>query len=124
MENRPSHPSFIFRSGDMVQRPPFEQQDTNMYGFFVKGQLDKLQSCIDKELNSVANGQYHFKPLSDHIILTFARINKCYSTNPKDHPKGWGVEIDVCFWIPVGSMVIKDGQEYLDVRSQSRLQCA
>ena len=106
MENQPQLPSFIFRAGDMIQRPPFEMQKTNLYGFIIKGQLSKIQACVDKELNATANGQYNFKPLSDYIILSFARINKCYSTNPKDHPKGWGVELDVCFWVPVGNVVM------------------
>ena len=113
MEN-PNAPSFIYRGGDMLDHPPFQQQNTHMYGFFVQGQLDKLQACLDRDINAVSNGKYHFKPLSDYVMLTFANIEKCYSSSPQDIGKGWGVEIDVCFWVPVGNIVVKNGKEYLN----------
>ncbi|MGK0440484.1 MAG: hypothetical protein ACJA0N_000279 [Pseudohongiellaceae bacterium] len=110
----PNSPSFIYRGGDMLDHPPFQQQNTKMYGFFLQGQLNKLQACIDRDLNAAADRKYRFKPLSDYVMLTFANIEKCYSTAPQDINKGWGVEIDVCFWVPVGNIVVKDGKEYLD----------
>ncbi len=112
--NRLEHPSFIYRGGDMLSRPPFQQKNSQMYGFFVKGQLDKLQACIDRDLNTVAGGQLNFKPLSEYIMLTFTDIGRSYSDNPQDFQKGWGQETDVCFWVPVGNIVIKNGQEVLD----------
>ena len=114
MTDAPNQPSFIYRGGDMLKHAPFQQQNTRMYGFFIEGQRDKLQACIDRDLNAVANGKYNFKPLSDYVMLTFADIQKCYSSNPIDINKGWGVEIDVCFWVPVANIVIKDGIEKLD----------
>ncbi|WP_339669521.1 NAD(P)-binding protein [Dasania marina] len=107
-------PSFIYRGGDMLDHPPFQQQNTKMYGFFIEGQLEAIQKCIDRDLNAAAAGRYHFKPLSNYVMLTFANIQKCYSSSPEDINKGWGVENDVCFWVPVGNIVTKNGKEYLN----------
>jgi len=111
-----NHPSYIYRSGGFLERPPFEQQDTDMYAFFVKGDIDKIQKLVDDELNTVASnqGKYNFKVLSEYVMLSFANIEHCYSAFPEDYQKGYGVEIDVCFWIPVGNVIVKDGKEYLD----------
>ncbi len=114
MKDLPNQPSFIYRGGDMLKHAPFQQQNTRMYGFFVEGELNKLQACIDRDLNAVAAGKYHFKPLSNCVMLTFADIQHCYSSNPQDINKGWGVEVDVCFWVPVGNFVVDNGKERLD----------
>lgn len=113
-EQPEQHPRFIYRGGDQMQAPPFAQDNSMMYGFYLKGQIDKLQATIDRDLNAVANGRYQFLALTDYVMLTFTTIGKSYSTNPQDEKKGWGVEVDTCFWVPVGSVVTKNGKQYLD----------
>ena len=114
MPDKNQRPPYIFRQGGFLERPPFEQQKTRMYGFMVKGDAARMQTLIDAELNAVAAGsQYHFKPICDYVMLSFANIEHCYSTYPTDYAKGYGQEIDVCFWIPVGNIVTHDGKEYL-----------
>ncbi len=116
MEKTPAanNPAFIYRGGDNLQHPPFEQQNSQMYGFFIKGQLDKLQACVDRDLNAAAAGQFNFQVLSESVMLTFTTIEKDFSLYPPDFAKGWGVEIDTCFWVPVGNIIEKDGKSYLD----------
>jgi len=40
-------PAYIYRGGGMMERPPFEQQNTRFYGFFVKGDRFKMQATVD-----------------------------------------------------------------------------
>ncbi len=109
-----NRPPFIYRGGGMMMHPPFQQQDSMMYGFFVKGDIDKLQAMCDQQLNAVAQGKYHFKPLTNYVMVTFTSIGKDYSTAPEDIGKGWGSEIDTSIWVPVGQYIKKDGEEVLD----------
>ncbi len=109
-----SLPPYIYRPAQMMQHPPFMQKNSKMYGFFVKGDEKKLQVMLDRDLNKVARGQYNFQPLSDYMMLTFTNIPKDYSTYPEDQAKGWGPEIDVSIWVPVGNIVSKNGKQYLD----------
>ncbi|MCG8671105.1 MAG: NAD(P)-binding protein [Pseudomonadales bacterium] len=107
-------PPFIYRGGGMMMHPPFQQEDSLLFGFFLKGDLNKLQATCDQCLNAVARGKYRFKPLTNYVMVTFTRINKDYSTHPEDRKKGWGKEIDTSIWIPVGQYVTIDGEEKLD----------
>ncbi len=105
------HPNYIYRGGGMMDHPPFEQQDTRFYGFFAKGDAGKMQATVDREINAVAGDACYFKVISDHVMLTFADIQRSYSTYPVDYEKGYGNEIDVCFWIPVGKVVTENGRQ-------------
>lgn len=109
-----SRPPFIDRGGSMLLHPPFQQQNSLLFGFFLKADRARLQRLCDRQLNAVARGQYRFEPLSNYVMLTFTRINKDYSLHPEDRAKGWGAEIDTSIWVPVGQYVIKDGQKVLD----------
>ncbi len=109
-----SRPPFIYRGGGMMMHPPFEQQDSLLFGFFVKGDLTRLQATCDQCLNAVAQGKYTFKPLTDYVMVTFTRIGKDFSTHPVDRQKGWGKEIDTSIWVPVGQYILVDGELKLD----------
>lgn len=109
-----NRPPFIYRGGGMMMHPPFEQKDSLLFGFFLKGDLRKLQALCDKCLNAVSREQYLFEPLSQYVMLTLTRINKDYSLHPADREKGWGKEIDASFWVPVGRYIIRDNQKVLD----------
>ncbi|MCG8316371.1 MAG: NAD(P)-binding protein [Pseudomonadales bacterium] len=113
MENN-NRPPFIYRGGGMMMHPPFQQQDSLLFGFFVRGDSEKLQRLCDQCLNAVAKGRYQFKPLTNYVMLTFTRISKDYSQHPEDRDKGWGKEIDTSIWVPVGQYVEKDGNLKLD----------
>ncbi|OUS29252.1 hypothetical protein A9Q99_09065 [Gammaproteobacteria bacterium 45_16_T64] len=109
-----TRPPYIYRGGGMMMHPPFQQQDSQMFGFFVKGDIHKLQAMCDQQLNAVARGKYRFKPLTNYVMVTFTHIGKDFSTAPEDIDKGWGAEIDTSIWVPVGQYIEKDGEEVLD----------
>ncbi len=109
-----SRPPYIYPGGSMMMHAPFEQQNSLMFGFFLKGDLAKLQQLCDQQLNAVARGQYRFEPLSNYVMLTFTRINKDYSQYPQDRAKGWGQEIDTSIWIPVGQYAFINNKKTLE----------
>jgi len=109
-----SQPPYIYRGGSMMMHPPFEQQDSLLFGFFVKGDMAKLQALCDQQLNAVAQGKYRFEPLMNYVLLTFTLINKDYSLYPEDQAKGWGREYDTSFWVPVGQYAWQNGKKVLE----------
>lgn len=108
------HPPYIYRGGSMMMHPPFEQQNSLLFGFFIRGDIQKLQALCDQQLNAVAQGKYRFEPLINYVLLTFTLIKKDFSQYPEDRAKGWGSEYDVSFWIPVGQYGWHDGKKVLE----------
>lgn len=108
-----SRPPYIYPGGSMMMHAPFEQQNSMMFGFFLKGDIQKLQRLCDQQLNAVAQGRFRFEPLTNYVMLTFTKINKDFSLHPADRAKGWGQEIDTSIWIPVGQYKIENNQKIL-----------
>lgn len=113
MNDQP-RPPYVNYPGNPIMHPTLVLDDANMYGFFVKGNLDNLQATIDTCLNEPAQGKATFKALSPYVMVTFTHVGKAYSDNPPDREKGWITEIDIVTWIMVGKMVEDDGEEKLD----------
>ena len=87
-----------------MMHSPLRLKNSEMYGFFVKGDLAKLQATLDGTLNQVAGRRMTFKAISPYVLLTFTRVNHADSAAPVDHAKGWITEIDIVTWIMVGAM--------------------
>ena len=106
-------PNYIYQGGNVMMHSPLNLTNSEMYGFFVKGDLKKLQHSVDTTLNQVAAGRMHFKVLSPFVMLTFTRVNHASSANPIDRAKGWGEETDIVTWVMVGQMEQVDGKPVL-----------
>jgi Acetoacetate decarboxylase (ADC) len=106
-------PNYIYQGGSVMMHSPLNLTNSEMYGFFVKGDLQKLQASIDATLNQAAAGRMTFKVLSPFVMLTFTRVNKANSANPIDHAKGWGEETDIVTWIMVGHVEQQNGKQVL-----------
>ena len=102
-------PAYIYTGGSPVQHTPMHLNASDMYGFFIKGDLEKLQATADGTLNRVAAGQMTFQVLSPYIMLTFTRVEHAQSGFPADESKGWGKETDIITWISVGQIEETDG---------------
>ena len=87
-----------------MMHSPLQLKNSEMYGFFVKGDLARLQATLDGTLNQVAGARMTFKAISPYVLLTFTRVNHADSAAPVDHAKGWITEIDIVTWIMVGAM--------------------
>src|SRR5476649_2270857 len=104
-----ARPSYIYQGGSVMMHSPLHLGQSEMYGFFVKGDLLKLQQTLDASLNTVAHERMHFKALSPYVMMTFTRVNHASSTVPVDQDKGWITEIDIVTWVMTGAMD-KDGK--------------
>lgn len=101
MSNRPS---YIYQGGSALMHAPLQLKNAQMYGFFVRGDLTKLQATLDGTLNQVAGRRMRFKALSPYVLLTFTRVGHADSAVAADQAKGWIGEIDIVTWIMVGAM--------------------
>ena len=106
-------PNYIYQGGNVMMHSPLNLTNSEMYGFFVKGDLKKLQASVDMTLNAVAAGRMNFKVLSPFVMMTFTRVNHASSANPIDRAKGWGEETDIVTWIMVGQMEQQNGKRVL-----------
>jgi len=107
-------PDFIYSKSNVLMHTPLVLNDSQMYGFFVKGKLTNLQTTVDTCLNAPANNKMCFKVLSPYVLTTYTRVNKAYSAIAIDRDKGFISEIDIITWIMVGSMKKVDGKQKLD----------
>lgn len=99
-----SRPDFLYPAGSVLMHPPLQLQNSEMYGFFVKGELAKLQATVDATLTAVAGGEMRFVVCSSFVMLTFTKVHKAFSTWPSDEVKGWGEEVDIITWVMVGQI--------------------
>nr|WP_315250090.1 NAD(P)-binding protein [uncultured Duganella sp.] len=99
-----TRPSYIYQGGSVMMHTPLRLKNSDMYGFFVKGDSAKLQATIDGTLNAVAGARMTFKAISPYVLITFTQVNHADSAAPVDHAKGWITEIDIVTWIMVGAM--------------------
>ncbi|WP_252867384.1 acetoacetate decarboxylase family protein [Janthinobacterium lividum] len=99
-----ARPSYIYQGGSVMMHSPLQLKQSEMYGYFVKGDLAKLQATVNTTLNQVAGSKMTLKALSPYVMLTFTRVNHADSANPVDQAKGWITEVDIVTWIMVGQM--------------------
>ena len=92
-------PNYIYQGGNVMMHSPLNLTNSEMFGFFIKGDLKKLHQAVDATLNQVAAGRMQFVVLSPFVMLTFTRVNHASSANPIDRAKGWGEETDIVTWV-------------------------
>ncbi|MER2493506.1 acetoacetate decarboxylase [Catenovulum sediminis] len=98
-------PEYQHYLSNVVSQPPCKMINANMYGFFVKGEISKIQAYVDSTINKVEMEGVRFKALSPYLMLSFTDIEKMFSTNPAFSNQGWSQETDIIIWIPVAKMV-------------------
>jgi uncharacterized protein with NAD-binding domain and iron-sulfur cluster len=102
---RQERPGYIYSGGNVLMHSPLSLGQSEMYGFFVRGDRMKLQRSVDETLNTAAAGRMHFKVLSPFVLLTFTKVGHAQSTHPGDAAKGWGIETDIVTWVMVGQVL-------------------
>ena len=90
-----------------MMHSPLQLKQSEMLGYFVRGDLAKLQATVNTTLYRVAGRQLSLKALSPYVMLTFTRVNHADSANPVDQAKGWITEVDIVTWIMVGEIDAK-----------------
>jgi hypothetical protein len=107
-----ARPDYIYTDGSPLQHTPMHLDASDMHGFFIRGDLQKLQASLDATLNRVA-GRSRFKALLPYVMVTFTRACHAQSGFPVDRNKGWGKEIDIITWIVTGEISEKGGLDRL-----------
>lgn len=102
--SKKNRPDFLYPGGSPLMHPPLQLKDSEMYGFFVRGDLAKLQATVDATLTACAGGEMRFQVFSPFVMLTFTKVQRAYSTWPSDRAKGWGEETDIITWVMVGQI--------------------
>jgi uncharacterized protein with NAD-binding domain and iron-sulfur cluster len=99
-----NNPNYLYPAGSVMMHSPLMLENSDMYGYFAKGDLTKLQTSIDGTLNVTAGGKLNFQVISPYVLLTFTNVGHAYSQNPVDQAKGWIQETDIITWVMVGQI--------------------
>ncbi|MEM8637304.1 MAG: hypothetical protein AAGG51_00600 [Cyanobacteria bacterium P01_G01_bin.54] len=62
-------PSYIDRGGEQCLRQPYQTQNTQSYGCFLRAEQDKLQALCDRYLNEPSGGAVSYVPLPFVLVL-------------------------------------------------------
>ena len=108
---RPTRPPFLYPHGSVAMHSPLVLGDSNMYGFFLRGDIACLQASVDQTLNAGAGGQMRFKVITPYVMLTFTQVGHAHSARPVDQDKGWITETDIVTWVFVAKIDEENGQE-------------
>lgn len=95
-------PAYVSRPGEAVHLQPFACANTQMYGFYLRGDKATIQQrLVDPVLNAPTAGALEFRVMSDLVLLSFAMANRCTSTLPPDSQFGWVPEGSWTLWVPL-----------------------
>ena len=96
----PDYPDYIIRGGDTAFNPPYNLQNTKLYGFVLEGTSEALQKLCDKYLNIPGQDVFQYRPASKRFLMVFDKISKIYSTQPPGNDQGFfSEEGEVIFWV-------------------------
>jgi hypothetical protein len=97
----PDPTSYARFLGQVVAAPPCRMLNANMYGFFIQGEIGKIQAYLDTTLNRVSSGQDKFVAILSYCMLTFTDIENIKPTSEPYVNQGWFQETDIIIWLPV-----------------------
>src|SRR5690606_10088099 len=98
-------PPFLYPPGSVLMHSPLSLGKSQMYGFYVKGDLSTLQQSVDASLNQCTQGKMQFRVLTPYVMLSFTDVTHANSEHPTDKAKGWGQETDIVTWVMVGQVL-------------------
>jgi len=91
-----------------LPRPPFNANGADFYSFGFGADPTALQDFLDKTYNVIA-GRQRFRPLLDMVFLAYVKNAAIVATTPPFSNQGGMPEIDIGFWLLVGSF---DGDDF------------
>lgn len=96
-------PQYINHSGWMtLPRPPFNANGAEVYSFGFPANHAALQQYLDNTYNVIA-GRQRFRVLLDMIFLAYVKNDAIVATTPPFSGQGGVPEVDLGFWLLVGS---------------------
>ena len=105
MSNRPTHVEF----GGLASAPgPLQCDDTTLYVFGLKADRARLDALCRRVFAEPTGGAVDYRPLGDHVIVTFGVVGAIRPTLEPWHSMGAVREPQVGFWIPVARVHADD----------------
>jgi hypothetical protein len=95
-----------------LPRPPFNANGADFYSFGFSADLAALQNYLDKTYNVIA-GRQRFRVLLDMVFLAYVKNAAIVATTPPFSEQGGMPEIDIGFWLLVGSF---DGDAFFPTK--------
>lgn len=95
-------PAFVERPGEPCHQPPFACDETQLYGFYVEGNRETIQSkLVEPVLNAPTGGKTNFQTFTDFVMVTYSITGRGTSTEPPDSEMGYVPEYCWTVWVPV-----------------------
>lgn len=99
-------PEYVVRPGEPCHQPPFACDSTQLYGFYVRGQREAIQTrLIDPALNAPRGGQTRYQAFTDYVMVTYSITARGTSIDPPDSQQGYVPEYCWTVWVPL--LVVK-----------------
>jgi hypothetical protein len=105
-----SEPRYVDYSGLICLPPPFESVNTALWGFFAAADGDKLDAFCRRLFAEPSGGAVDYRPLGQHVMLTWGRIGSVNSLTPPFDKMGAVEEDQVVVWIPVAQVADHHGE--------------
>lgn len=100
-------PNYVARPAESVHLQPYACLNTQLYGFYLRGDKDVIQArLVDPILNAPSGGEVVYRTFTDLVLMSFARAEHCTSTLPPASTMGWTVEFSWTLWVPL--VVVKN----------------
>jgi len=94
--------NYVDCDGDWSQRHPASLEGMTLYAFVLPARMTALQDLCDKVVNDrPTNGAITAAPLLPAVLLVCASIDFARSADARDGEKGYVVEKDVGFFLPI-----------------------
>lgn len=93
--------NFINLAGWQIYNPPFNLDQTQCYGYFVKGDRTQLQASVDTFLNAGLPDNLRYYVLTGQVLAAVVDIGHLSCVNPPQSQEGWLEEVDFAFFAVV-----------------------
>ncbi|MDE2437185.1 MAG: acetoacetate decarboxylase family protein [Sphingomonadales bacterium] len=95
-------PGYVVRPAESVQLQPYVCRSTQLYGFYLRADKVAVQSrLVDPILNAPTDGALNYRCLSDLVLVSYAKAQRCSSTLPPANTMGWMLENSWTLWVPL-----------------------
>lgn len=95
-----STPAYVEFGGLASAPGPLQCDDTTLYVFALQADGEKLRALCRRVFHDPTGGAVDFRPLGDHVIVTFGVVGAIRPTLEPWHSMGAVREPQVGFWIP------------------------
>lgn len=89
---------FVNLAGWQIYNPPFHLDQTRCFGYWVKGDRQRLQSSLDAYLNAGLPDNIYYCALTGQVLAAVVDIGHLSCVNPPQCDEGWLEEVDFAFF--------------------------